>query len=368
MRSYYEKKKENKVQELLSTVLSYYILGLFILIAIFGVLYVVNIESTYLELNYLLPIVAYIFPKQLIDLYNIIMRMEHQAKRYLVYNLASIFLIALLGIASVVFIEASVEVILWSVSMGNFIASIVAFFSIKKKYYITPTFVYFKEIFYYSLPIVPAVIGGWTTSAVGRIYIIEYLNMNALAIYSLALKVGMIYLLFAQAFRMTWQPFMMKKFEDENAKYIFAKALNIYFLIGLFVVVVIAILSPFIVNILGTSAYVEASTLVPVFLLAYFWQGALNIISAGNSWKRKTYLNSIGNILGSVTVVILTYFLIQKIGVLGAAIGQLCGFVLSFFVTMYFAQKNVYIPYSKLVIFGIIGVTFMSIAYSIKLQ
>lgn len=72
--------------------------------------------------------------------------------------------------------------------------------------------------------------------------------------------------------------------------------------------------------------------------MAYFWQGAINIIAVGNGWVRKTYLNSIGSLSGGIFVLIITYY---YIGIKAAAIGQLIGFI----VTMYFAQRNININY-----------------------
>lgn len=361
MRSYYEKQKENKLDELLGTVLKYYFIVFIFFISVYIGLLLLGIESKYLLFEYLLPIVLFIMPKQIFDLNNILMRMEHQAKKFLFFNVSYVFSIALLGIFLVVFVKSSVETILWSMAIGNIVFGIIAFKNLIKHIPLKLNFFHFKEVFYYGAPIVPAVIGGWAMSAIGRFIIAENMTLEDLGVYSLALKIGMIFLIFVEAFRLTWSPFVVKKYSDSNAIEVFAKALNYYVFIGLAIVGLIYLSSPLLIKILATDKYISALDVIPILLMAYFWQGAINIIAIGNGWVRKTYLNSIGSLSGGIFVLLITYYYINLIGVKASAIGQLIGFIVSFFITMYFSQKNVYIKYNYLVILFVLSISFFII-------
>lgn len=356
MRSYYEKKESGRLDLLLGSVLKFYIFSFIFTILLLTILYLSNFHSKYLIYSYIIPIVLYILPKQIFDLNNIIMRMEHQATQYLKFNVYGAFFISILSIIFV-FFKSSIESILWSIFFGNAIMGYFAYKNIKKLNDINLNFVYLKEIAYYGIPIIPAVIGGWAMNAIGRIYISEYLNNFDLGLYSLALKIGMIFLLFVQAFRMAWEPFVIRKFGEKakNSKEIFAKALNYYFILGLIIVGIIYILTPFLINILATKQYLSSISIVPILLMAYFWQGAINIIAVGNSWVRKTYLNSFGSLMGTLTVILFSYLLIKQYKLYGVALAQMIGFIVSFFITMYFAQRNVYIRYNKsIIVMGLI--------------
>ncbi|RZV12707.1 lipopolysaccharide biosynthesis protein [Aliarcobacter butzleri] len=357
MRSYYEKQKENKLDELLGTVLKYYFIVFGFFISFVMGLLLLDIKSKYLLFEYLLPIVLFILPKQIFDLNNIMMRMEHQAKKFLLFNVSYVFSIALLGIFLVVFVQSSVEMILWSMAIGNIVFGIIAFRNLIKHIPLKLNLFHFKEVFYYGAPIVPAVIGGWAMSAIGRFIIAENMTLEYLGIYSLALKIGMIFLIFVEAFRLTWSPFVVKKYGDSNAIEVFAKALNYYVFIGLAIVALIYLSSPLLIKILASDKYISVLEIIPILLMAYFWQGAINIIAVGNGWVRKTYLNSIGSLSGGIFVLLITYYYINLIGIKAAAIGQLIGFIVSFFVTMYFAQKNINIAYSKYTLIIVIFLT-----------
>lgn len=363
MRSYYEKQKENKLDELLGTAVKYYVtVFAFALSILFG-LYILNIQSRYIIFDYLLPVVLMMLPKQIFDLNNIVMRMEHQSKKFLLFNVSNVFLIAMLGIILVVLIDSSVEMILWSMTIGNIIFGTIALRNIIKNIPLKLNFLHFKEIFYYGAPIVPAVMGGWAMSAIGKFIITEKMTLEDLGIYSLALKIGMIFLIFIEAFRLTWSPFVVKKYGENNVTHVFAKALNYYIVVGLLVVSLIYILSPLFIKILATDSYISALEVIPILLMSYFWQGAITIIAVGNGWVRKTYLNSIGSLSGGVLVLWVTYFFINSIGIKAAAIGQLIGFMCNFFITMYFAQKNVRIEYSIKVLGLITSLTLVYLYY-----
>ena len=351
MRSYYEKQKENKLDELLGTVLKYYFIVFIFFVSFVMGLLLLGIDSKYLLFEYLFPIVLFILPKQIFDLNNIMMRMEHQAKNFLFFNVAYVFFIASLGIFLVVFIQSSVEMILWSMAIGNIVFGILAFKNLIKYIPLKLNLFHFKEVFYYGAPIVPAVIGTWAMSAIGRFIITENMTLEDLGIYSLALKIGMIFLIFVEAFRLAWNPFVVKKYGESNATEVFAKALNYYVIIGLFIVSLIYLSSPLLIKILATDKYISALDVIPILLMAYFWQGAINIIAVGNGWVRKTYLNSIGSLSGGIFVLIITYYYINILGIKAAAIAQLIGFIVSFFVTIYFAQRNVRIKFSFYTIF-----------------
>ena len=349
MRSYYEKKSENCLNNLIGSVLKYYFYIFLFSILILLVFNFIEIELEWWNYNYILPLVLLVLPKQIFDLNNIILRMEHKSKKFLFFNVSKIFTIAILGILAV-YLESTVEMILWSMFFANLIYGIVAFYAIKKFVSINLSFLYFKEMFLYAAPLVPAILINRAMSTIGRFYIITYLSAEALGLYSIALKIGMIVMIFVEAFKLAWDPFVIKRYGSINAREIFAKALNYYVIVGLVIIISIYILSPLLINILATDQYVNSLELVPVLLMAYFWQGAINITSVGNAWVRKSYNNAIASIIGGISVVIIIHFLIEEIGIQAAALGQLGGFMISFFVTLYLSQKNIKIQFSYTII------------------
>ena len=86
------------------------------------------------------------------------MRMEHQPKKYMMHNISYVFVIAILGVSSVVFIQPKIEYILWSIFLGNFIFWILAFKNFVHLIDIRYKFVHFKEMFYYGTLLEQAVI------------------------------------------------------------------------------------------------------------------------------------------------------------------------------------------------------------------
>jgi O-antigen/teichoic acid export membrane protein len=357
MRNYYEQKNEGKLRELIGTTLTYYFLTYFIVFLLIGL----NSDLNIIDMKYILPLVLLVLPKQIFDLNNLILRMESKPYEYLVYNLFGLSLVAISGILAVIYIEASVNLVLWSMFLSNIVLGGFALLSIVKRVLPKFGFYYLKELLYYSVPIVPAVLGVWLMSAIGRIYISEYLSVEDLGIYSLALKISMIYMLFTQAFKMAWDPYIFKKLNDIDIKDIVAKTLNIYLGVGIIVASVIYILTPTIISIIATEKYISAKNYVFILLVAYFWQGAINIVSLGNVWVKKTYYNSYGNIIGGMVVLLATSLLIEIIGALGAGISFALGVIISFLIILFYAQKNIIIKYNLLYIFILIALSLVYI-------
>ncbi|RDH43204.1 lipopolysaccharide biosynthesis protein [Zooshikella ganghwensis] len=340
MRSYYEKKGQNKHDCLLTSACLIYIVNFTVLILIFWFFYHINFSKV--DLNYLAPLVFTMFFKQIFDINNIYMRLEGDKFKYLYYNLSYVAAVNFFGIFSVLFIESKIESILYSIFSANIIFGILSFINLNKLFSFNFSFRIIKEIAFYSLPIVPAVIGGWLIHSVGKILIVSYISYEDLGKYSIALKVAMIFMLFNQAFRAAWDPYAVKKINsDSNAKEIFSKALSYYFSIGTLFVFFVLLISPLLLLVLGISPTIEIFLVVLVLLFGYLWQGVINIISIGNVWARKTYINSCCCLFGGLVSLIFSFFIIKIYGILGCSIGFLIGSMISFCLVYYTSKIKI---------------------------
>lgn len=346
MRSYYESESKGCLSECLGSVVCYYILSS---LFGFGIIGFFVIFSSFSHANLLFAVGLAVFPKQLFELASVVMRMKNRAKTYFLLNISNVLCMMLFGIASLTFIAQNPGAVLWGFCFSSYLFGLISFLYINRVIGIDYSFSYFKELFFYSAPILPAVLGIWGISSIGRLFVASDLPPDSLGIYSLATKVGMLFLLFSEAFRLAWQPVAIKKFSEseEKAKVFFSKAFSLYLITGLLIVVVLSFFSPYIVNLLAPSAYATAAPFGALFLLAAYFNSTLTIAATGNSWARKTYFNSIGSISGALLVLLLTWLLIPYLGMQGAALSQIIGSLVSPGLTLFFANKNVPIPYNK---------------------
>ena len=351
MRSYYERQKQNRLGELIGSSLKIYAISYILLLALYFIVCYINPSTTLLSTEYLTPIVLAILPQQIYSLASIVLRMEHKAKEYVVFSLSNVALTAASGISFIYLFEPDVLSILYGILFAQVTIGIVSAFKIKRLIKVKLSTNYIYEIITYGFPIAISTLGGWLLASSGRLVLAEQTSAFELGSYSLALKVSMIYMVLLQAFRTAWDPYCMKKFAELDSKEIFAKFLNYYWLIGAVGVVVIYFLSPFIFKLFGANSDIINRNLIILLLIGYYWQGAINIIAVGTAWARKTYLNLFGTLVGGACSLLITYALVNTMGIVAGGFGYALGVNLSFFIILLLAQYQVKIPYNKLFVF-----------------
>ena len=362
MREYYTYKEEGRLNLLLGNILGYYLFGSLLAFAIVVTLVTLFVQNAYLNINYLLPIILYLLPKQIFDLYAIKLRMENESKRYLYFTSIKIFTVALFGVLTVLFIKASPQAILWSVFWANLIFGILAYHYFKKEIGIVWTLTYTKPLFYFGIPIMLVVLSNWFMSSISKFFIVEYLSFEDLAFYTIALKIGILYLLFTQIFKMVWDPIAIKNFTDSGDKKIYAKALNYYLTIGALFLFILYLNAATIIRLIATTKYATAATLAALILAAYFWRGAIMIVSSGNAWVKKTYFDLIATICGSIIGILIMFLYVKTYKLHAIALGEFSAALISFIFTLYFAQRNIRISYNYILILLFMVFTFLFIS------
>jgi O-antigen/teichoic acid export membrane protein len=348
MRSYYESKENKSLGQLVGSAITIYLYTYIGLIVLFLLISLFSFESKLFSYNYLLPIIIVIFPRQILALCTVILRMEHKAKEYIFLSLFNVALTAILGVIAIYTLDATALSVLYGIALAQVISGTVAYFRINKviKIKLKIESRYIKEIINYGIPIAISTLAGWLLASSGRLVLADYSTGFELGVYSLSLKISLIFMVLLQAFRTAWDPYCMKKFGEKNSEIIFAKSLNIYWLFASVVIVFIYFSSPFFITLLGAEESALNKDLILLLLLGYLWQGGVNIIAVGNAWARKTYVNALGTISGGTMSLLLSVFLVKNLGVIAGGIGYLIGLITSFTVIYNLAQKNVKIPYS----------------------
>jgi O-antigen/teichoic acid export membrane protein len=346
MRSYYESKENGTLEQLVGSAIKIYIFTYIALLVVFLLASQSTFESKLISYDYLLPIVAVVFPRQVFALCTLILRMEHKAKEYIFLSLFNVLLTALLGMLAVYWVDATALAILYGICLSQVVSGAIAYWRINKVIKIQLSKKYVKDIIYYGVPIAISTLAGWLLASSGRLVLADSATDFELGVYSLSLKIAMIFMVLLQAFRTAWDPYCMKKFGEKNSVATFSKSLNIYWLFASTVIVCIYFLSPFLISLLGAEESALNKNLILLILLGYLWQGSINIIAVGNAWVRKTYINSLGTIIGGGLSLLLSVLLVHNLGVLAGGIGYLVGLMASFTIIYNIAQKNVMIPYN----------------------
>lgn len=348
-RSYYEAKNVNKLKRLRGSVMLFFICTYFIMLTAFYFLYdALNQWITIFDMQLLVPVIIQLLPTMIITLTLITIQFEKKPLLYSVIAIGNMLLTAGGGIFSVIFLDMGLQGILWSNAIVGIVVCFLLFAFLAKYTGFRFSVTYLKGMAFYSIPIVPAVLGTWLNNSIGRFFIAGTLSIGMLGVYSIASKVCLLIILTIGAFKQTWAPRANEFFTIKGSEPRFATALN-YYLLGFSFLVVIAVsLSPLMVRILAPAEYYPAVGVIGILAVGYFWDGAKNVLGAGNNWARKTYHNSFASLTGGVINITIIYLLIEAGGIVTVAAAFTVSAIIQAWVFLYTAQKNHFIPYSNI--------------------
>jgi O-antigen/teichoic acid export membrane protein len=203
-----------------------------------------------------------------------------------------------------------------------------------------------KEIMFFSLPLIPYSSFIWVNNFVDRYLILHILNINQVAVYAVSYSLAALIGLFNSILGYTLYPHMAHFWNEGNrdgAAEILSKAIAYYLFFTIPSIAIVTILGTSIITIVSTAEYISSWQVV-------FWLGAgigmfgfyelhvLRILLAN-----KTSLNLKIAAAALIVNIVLNIIMIPKLGILGAAIATFMSNGVLAFWTILMGRK--YLPY-----------------------
>ena len=205
-----------------------------------------------------------------------------------------------------------------------------------------------KQMLRYSLPLLVLGVCGIMNQTLDRIlFPFFYTGTDAqaqLGIYGACFKVAMVMMMFTQAFRYAYEPFVFAKHKDRESVAAYADSMKYYIIFSYMILLGMIIYLDLLKFIIAPS-YWEGLKVVPVVLWTYIFQGVYFNLSFWYKLTDKTQWGAYFSILGVVITFALQAIFVPRIGYMAsAASSTVCYFVimlLSYFV----GRKHLEIPY-----------------------
>ena len=232
-----------------------------------------------------------------------------------------------------------------------------------------------KRALIFGLPFVPAGFGhvinelldrfflkSMDPATVERLYGAEQTPDDIVGIYSACYKLAVFMLLLVQMFRMAWQPFFMRQSDEESASKTFSQtfvlfnsaAALIFLFVALFAEQIVSIKVPILDFYLVDEKFWSGLTIVPVLLLAYWFQGWYVNFSAGIFISETTKRLPQITLIGAGITIIANLVLIPYFGMMGSAAATLISYFTMAMVIYYYSTKAFKVPYQLIYGFGVI--------------
>lgn len=222
-----------------------------------------------------------------------------------------------------------------------------------------------KELLRFGIPLVPTFMIFWIFHSMDKIMISNMLGTAELGIYSIGARVASVSSIIYNAFAGGWQYFAYSTMRDNDYKKMMGKIWEILFVISSCFFIVAFIFKDFIFNVLFTGEYRKGVIVFPYLLFSPFIQMLIQVLGTQYHIIKKTYYSPILFAIGALVNIGLNYLLIPKIGIEGASIATLIGFVVVLilsFIIVVLIKKLIIIKFKALITISIF--TFIFIYFS----
>ena len=227
-----------------------------------------------------------------------------------------------------------------------------------------------KQMLRYSLPLLVLGVCGIMNQTLDRIlfpFFYDGADAQAqLGIYGACFKVAMVMMMFTQAFRYAYEPFVFAKHKDRESVAAYADAMK-YYIIFSYMILLGMIFYLDLLKFIIAPSYWEGLKIVPVVLWTYIFQGVYFNLSFWYKLTDKTQWGAYFSIIGVVITFALQAIFVPRIGYMAsAASSTVCYFVimlLSYFV----GRKHLEIPYDlrRIGIYTLLVVTLLAGYYTL---
>jgi O-antigen/teichoic acid export membrane protein len=199
-------------------------------------------------------------------------------------------------------------------------------------------------------PLVLQRIGGLLINKSDALFISIMLGKDVLGIYAVGYQIGMVVLLFQDAFGKAWRPYVFKKLNRNKLTDKIEIVKLSYLLMGLYLLfpIVIYFLSPLIFRIFINERYHDSIIIAPLIALAYSFLGMYKLVTLYIFYMKRTGLLSSFTVINGGINMILNYVFISIFGVLGAAYATILSMFIIFIVAFIISNRVYPMPWNPL--------------------
>lgn len=210
-----------------------------------------------------------------------------------------------------------------------------------------------KELISYSWPMIPNSLSLWLLNFSDRLVLLNFMGINANAVYGVANKIPSMYSLANSAFTQAWQENASLNSKDEDVSVYYGKMFDniLRILSGIMAMLIAAMPVLFIILIRGDYGR-QAYCQMPILMMAMFFSSMSSFLGGIYIAHKKT--KSVGGttIIAAVINLVVDLLLVKSVGIYAASVSTLVAYM---FLAVY-RMRNVlnfqYIKYNYANIFG----------------
>ncbi|HRZ43268.1 MAG TPA: oligosaccharide flippase family protein [Bacteroidales bacterium] len=206
-----------------------------------------------------------------------------------------------------------------------------------------------RKMMTYALPLLLLSVAGTINQTIDRLLLTWMLpresSMEQVGIYSACFKIPIIMYFFLQAFRYAAEPFFFTRNNPEEAKKIYPEVMNAFVIISCLVFLGTMFYLDDLFIYFVDASYRQGSTIVPVVLLAFVFQGISFNLSMWYKLTQRTIFGAWLALIGTAVIILVNVLGIPRYGFMAPAVAFLLSNIVVTVLSWQYGQKYFPVPY-----------------------
>ena len=227
------------------------------------------------------------------------------------------------------------------------------------------------ELLRYSLPLLVLGVAGIMNQTLDRImFPFLYTGDDAqtqLGIYGACFKVAMVMMMFTQAFRYAYEPYVFSKHKDKKSVEAYADAMK-YYLIFSYLILLGMVFYLDILKFIIAESYWSGLKVVPLVLWTYIFQGVYFNLSFWYKLTDQTRWGAYFSLIGVAITFALQIIFVPKIGYMASAGSSTVCFFVLMLISYFVGKRHLAVPYDLRSIGGytLLAIVLLAVFYAVR--
>lgn len=253
----------------------------------------------------------------------VLLRFERQNIKFLTVIITKVATTLLFVYIFVVYLKLGLKGVFIAQVCAIFFSTSLVTFYIRKQFVYRLSNIMSRKNLKYALPQFPARVGSMVLGQANRFFMLGYLSLAAIGIYSVSMKLASSIQLVNTAFVMAWAPFMHAQFKKVNNKVVFANVLPVVVGVTFLFVCLISLFSLEMIKLLATQEFYSGAKYVGGLSLFFSLYIIKEVVDIGPKIKEQTKYLSLNFILSVIVNIAALYILIQILELKGVVIAMI---------------------------------------------
>lgn len=300
----------------------------------------------------------------------VLLRFEKENGKFLIVVIVDVFFALLFAYLFVVFFKWGLPGVFYAQLGSGLISCMLVTIFVRHLFVLKLSKRMTRRNFKYALPQFPARIGSVALDQANRFFMLGYLSLAAIGIYSVSLKLASSIQIVSAAFAMAWAPFMFVQFKNKNNKAVFSKVFPMVVGATFLCVCLISLFSQEMVELLSTHEFYLSHKYVGGLALYFSFFIINEAVDIGPRMTEKTKYLTLTFFLTVAVNLTSLFFSVKYLGIEGVIISMVITNLFLVIMSWYISNRLYYVPFSVskfvLLLIPVLIIVFSTMLFDLK--